>query len=155
MALNDLSARLDRGDEPGAVLNRGPVHKLIARLCRLQESVGDHQGHVYANDCICGESSGWSYGRDAWPEPHEYWRSDETAVEFIEAAVAEKIAGEQAGAEIRAAAEAVWAIHAKRDQHLDGLPHIYHYCAEDRQHWPCATIRALDPRSFDPKGEAF
>lgn len=45
--------------------------------------------------------------------------------------------------EARALLEAVEAIHQERIQHLDGQPALYSYCVEDRQNWPCATMKAI------------
>jgi len=38
---------------------------------------------------------------------------------------------------------AVRRLHAERVAPIDGYPADHHYCVEDRQSWPCATIRAL------------
>jgi len=40
--------------------------------------------------------------------------------------------------------ERVRALHAERVAPIDGYPADHHYCVEDRQTWPCATISVLD-----------
>jgi len=44
---------------------------------------------------------------------------------------------------IESARKAIEQIHAKRTAPIDGLPADHAYCVEDRQTWPCATIKAL------------
>ena len=83
----------------GACVAVGPVHELIARLCRLQESINDaHLGHDRPADCFCGEGGYWREN-DTWPLPPTggRWENDGKTIEFIEAAVAEKIAREKEG----------------------------------------------------------
>lgn len=81
---------------------RGPVHELIARLCRLQETINhEHLGHARPADCFCGEGGFWKE-TDSWPMPPGggRWENDGKTVEFIEQAVVEKIAREQVAADI-------------------------------------------------------
>jgi hypothetical protein len=81
----------------GAGIAVGPVHELIARLCRLQRTVAEHQGHDHAADCICGEGGYWQES-DTWPIPSASWCNEGRAIRFIEQAVAEKIERERAEA---------------------------------------------------------
>lgn len=65
---------------------RAQVWPILERLCKLQTEVSDHLNEYeeYANDCFCGTGG-------FWPRPNAF-RSDMTALAFIEEAVREKIA---------------------------------------------------------------
>lgn len=67
------------------------ANDIIERLCILQSEVAGHLEHIERTDCFCGKSGFWGriQGYDGTVE-HGY-RNDGKALEFIEAAVKEKI----------------------------------------------------------------
>ena len=67
----------------------------IKRVCELQDKVAAHVGYEYSADCFCGHGGFWNVqGYDGTFKGG--YRNDAVAIEFIEAAVAEKIEREEA-----------------------------------------------------------
>jgi hypothetical protein len=65
--------------------------EVIARLCKLQEEVHSLIGYDSAADCFCGQGGFWDSVRYNGTHAGGY-RNDGACLEFIEAAVREKIA---------------------------------------------------------------
>ena len=65
--------------------------QIIERLCELQQEVVDkHLGFVDSSDCFCGKSGFW--GCEGYSGTFEGgFRNNGKALEFIEAAVREKL----------------------------------------------------------------
>lgn len=67
------------------------ANEIIERLCALQQEVVDqHTGYGMGSDCFCGKSGFWNsegYGGTF----AEGYRNSGAALEFIEAAVHEKL----------------------------------------------------------------
>lgn len=61
--------------------------EVIERLCKLQAVTARHVGYVHAADCFCGNGGFW--GTEGYDE--RSYRNDGVALDFIEAAVREKI----------------------------------------------------------------
>jgi len=67
------------------------ANEVIERLCSLQAEVHSHIGYGFAADCFCGKGGLWGtegYGGTVY----EGYRNDGKVLEFIEAAVREKLA---------------------------------------------------------------
>lgn len=68
--------------------------EVIERLCKLQAEVCIQIGRGEAADCFCGKGGFW--GAEGYDGTHEGgYRNDGKALEFIEAAVREKLSGGQ------------------------------------------------------------
>lgn len=63
----------------------------IERLCKLQGVVTEHIGYEYAADCFCGGGGFWG-AKDYDGTFKNGYRNDGAALEYIEKAVAEKMA---------------------------------------------------------------
>ena len=63
--------------------------EVIERLCKLHSEAAEHVGYEYAADCFCGEGGFWSV---KGYNPKRDYRNDGKALEFMEAAVREKLA---------------------------------------------------------------
>jgi hypothetical protein len=62
--------------------------EVIERLCNLHSEAAGYVGLEYAADCFCGNSGFWHvHGYN----PERDYRNEGKALEFIEAAVREKI----------------------------------------------------------------
>ena len=68
---------------------------VIQRFCKLMGEAQDHLGWDHAADCFCGHGGFWFV--DGY-NPHTDYRNDGESVEFIEAAVREKIEREKLNA---------------------------------------------------------
>ncbi len=67
----------------------------IKRLCELQDKAHGHIGDDSSADCFCGDGGFWgARGYDGSFQGG--YRNDGEAIQFIEAAVAEKIEREEA-----------------------------------------------------------
>ena len=69
----------------------------IVRMCELQERVAQHIGYDHSADCFCGKGGFWRSEYFDGTAKNGY-RNDGKHIEFIEAAVQEKIQRESAGA---------------------------------------------------------
>ena len=65
---------------------------VIQRFCKLMGEAQDYLGWDHAADCFCGHGGFWFV---QGYNPHTDYRNDGKSVEFIEAAVREKIEREK------------------------------------------------------------
>lgn len=65
---------------------------VMQRFCILMGEAQEHLGWDHAADCFCGHGGFW---RVNGYNPHRDYRNDGKSVEFIEAAVREKIEREK------------------------------------------------------------
>ncbi len=62
---------------------RAVVWPILVRLCELQAEVAHRSlGYDHANDCFCGTDGFW---------PDDEFRSDQTAIDFIERTVRDRL----------------------------------------------------------------
>jgi hypothetical protein len=76
--------------------------EVIERLCNLHSEAAGHIGYEFAADCFCGNGGFWHV---EGYNPERDYRNDGRALQFIEAAVREKIEREssiQANAKVEA-----------------------------------------------------
>ena len=77
------------------ILEKMTRDETMQRLCIIMGEAQDHIGWDYAADCFCGHDGFWFV--DGY-NPHTGYRNDGKSVEFIEAAVREKIEREKLNA---------------------------------------------------------